>query len=220
MTTPPPTGPADPNGQQQPPYSQQPYGQQPYGQQPPPYGQQPYGYPPAPQYGQPQYGGYGYAPPAGPGGTQIAGMGERFGGLVLDVLILGVPMAVLGFLIGAFQTSKTCGGFDGTCTSSLQFGTTLAIDLIALVLGLAYSAFFVGVQTQTIGHRVVGIRVVDATTGQPIGPGRGALRWFVMGLGGALCTIGYWSPFFDSQRRQGWHDKASSSIAIKAGNRN
>ena len=89
-------------------------------------------------------------------------------------------------------------------------------DFFALILGIAYSAYFVGTKTQTLGHRAVGIRVVDANTGGPIGPGRGALRWLVMSVTGAICTIGYWSPFFDSQRRQGWHDKASNAVAIPA----
>jgi hypothetical protein len=31
-----------------------------------------------------------------------------------------------------------------------------------------------------------------------------------------VCTLGYWSPFFDSDRRQGWHDKAANAVVIPA----
>lgn len=160
--------------------------------------------------------GYGYGQPPSPvPGGRLAGMGPRFGGLILDTLIVGVPSGVIGGLAGAFHRSQTCDAF-GSCNSSFQLSTTWVLDLVALVLGMAYSAYFVGIKTQTIGHRVAGIRVVDINTAAPIGPGRGALRWLVMVLGGAVCTLGYWSPFFDSQRRQGWHDKATSSVAIPA----
>ena len=37
-----------------------------------------------------------------------------------------------------------------------------------------------------------------------------------MSITGAICTLGYWSPFFDKERRRGWHDKASNAMAIKA----
>jgi hypothetical protein len=49
----------------------------------------------------------------------------------------------------------------------------------------------------------------------PIGFGRALLRWLVLTVTGALCTLGYWSPFFDDNRR-GWHDKASRAIAINS----
>lgn len=33
-------------------------------------------------------------------------------------------------------------------------------------------------------------------------------------LSGAICMLGYWSPFFDGEHRRRWHDKASNAIAI------
>jgi uncharacterized RDD family membrane protein YckC len=142
-------------------------------------------------------------------------MGARFGGLVLDTLVLAVPTLLLAIPLGAFRRHTSCDEF-GTCTRSLHVGTNLLVDLMALAIGIAYSAYFVGMRTQTLGQRAAGIRVVDAQTGAPVGPGRGALRWLVMSITGAICTLGYWSPFFDSYRRQGWHDKAASSVVIPA----
>ena len=209
-----------PYGQQ--PYGQQPYGQQPYGQQPygqPQYGQQPYGQQP---YGQPQYGapvpppgyGYGYGqPPAPVPGGRLAGMGARFGGLVIDTLILAVPTVIIGLIFGGFHSQRTCDAF-GDCTSSYNFSVSLPMDFVAFLLSLAYVAYFVGVKTQTPGHRAAGIRVVDVETGAAIGPGRAMLRQFVLGITGAICTLGYWSPFFDSTRRQGWHDKSARAVVI------
>ena len=51
--------------------------------------------------------------------------------------------------------------------------------------------------------------------GDALAVSRGALRWLVMSITGAICTLGYWSPFFDKERRRGWHDKASNAMAVK-----
>jgi len=145
-------------------------------------------------------------------------MGARFGGLVIDTIVIAIPTAIIGAFTHAYRTRDTCDA-AGNCTHSFAFSANLPVDLVALVLGMAYAAYFVGLHGQTLGHRAERIRVVDVESGALIGPGRAALRWLVMSLTGALCTLGYWSPFFDSTRRQGWHDKASHAVAIPAAQR-
>lgn len=208
-------------GQQPPQYGQPQYGQPGYGQpqfgQPqqaqPQYGQPEYG---QPQYGQqyygqmPSYGGFGPAAPV-PGGRK-ASMGARFGGLVLDALILAVPVGIIGIFTGAYDTSNDCVGDN--CSASFNFTADWSLNLIGFLIGMAYVGYFVGVRTQTLGHMAVGIKVVDLNTGGAIGPARAALRWPVLSVTGAICTLGYWSPFFDDKRRQGWHDMASTSVVI------
>jgi uncharacterized RDD family membrane protein YckC len=228
-TYPPPTYPQPTNGYPPPPgyappgYGQPQYGQQQYGQ--PVYGQPPYG---QPGYGQP-YGamppppngayGYGYAGAPVPGG-QLAGMGARFGGLVLDSILLAVVNGVVTAVTGGFSSHDTtsCDNFD-VCTTTTHVNFDWAGISISLVLSLLYFGYFVGVRTQTLGHMAAGIRVVDVNTGKPIGFGRSVGRWLVLSITGAICTLGYWSPFFDSTRRQGWHDKATSAVVIPAGRR-
>ena len=160
--------------------------------------------------------GYGFPPQVAPvPGGRLASMAARFGGLVLDTVIIAIPTVIIEVIIGGFHSDRTCDAF-GNCTSSYNFSVGLPADLIGLLLSLAYVAYFVGVKTQTPGHRAAGIRVVSADTGVAIGPGRAMLRQFVLVVTGALCTLGYWSPFFDSTRRQGWHDKSASAVVIPA----
>jgi uncharacterized RDD family membrane protein YckC len=140
-------------------------------------------------------------------------MGARLGGLLLDGLILAVPTLIVAAVSGAFDSKQTCDAF-GTCSRSYNVTAGWLFDLAGLALGIVYSALLVGLQGRTIGHRAVGLRVVDVNTGGLIGPGRAALRWLVLSVTGAICTLGYWSPFFDSTRRQGWHDKASNSVVV------
>jgi uncharacterized RDD family membrane protein YckC len=157
-----------------------------------------------------------YAQPIAPvPGGRKASMGARLGGLVVDAIVTGVPVGIIGAAGGAFHRNQSCDAFGNNCTTEIH--PIWWLYILGAVVGLAYAAYFVGVTTRTIGHRAAGIRVVDLNTGGPIGPGRAILRWFVLTATGLVCTLGYWSPFFDSQRRQGWHDKASNSVVIPNG---
>lgn len=224
-------------GYQQPGYGQPAYGQPAPGQPAPgqPYGQPGYGQPAPgqPGYGQPAYGQPGYGqpaygqpyPPMGsptfhpdaapvPGGRR-AGMGARLAGLIIDSLVVGIPMSIIGFATGGIEWSTDNGCPPGS-TSCANVSTHYAAWFVLLyfVVFLAYYGYLVGVRGRTIGHQVVGLQVVDVNTGAVIGPWRAILRQVVLTITGALCTLGYWSPFFDSERRQGWHDKSASAVVI------
>jgi uncharacterized RDD family membrane protein YckC len=187
----PPSQPEDPSGG---------YGQQPgYGQQQPGYGQQPPGYGPPPGYGQPQPGpggpqGYGY----GYGYGQQAAYGgffPRLGAVLLDGLIIGIPARLVGAVLGS----------------------TALGSLLQLVAALAYVAILEGGPTgQTLGRKAVGLRVVDADTGQPgIGPGRAIGRYFAKILSGLPIFLGFFWMLWDP-KKQTWHDKLVNSIVVRA----
>ncbi|HEX8768619.1 MAG TPA: RDD family protein [Jatrophihabitans sp.] len=121
-------------------------------------------------------------------------MGARFAAFLIDAVILLVVGLILRILFGQDLSS-----------------------LLQLIIGFAYFGYLIGVQQQTLGMRVLNIRVVDANTGGAIGIGRGLLRYLVQGLTGLLCLVGYFSPFFDGTKRyQGWHDKAASDFVVNA----
>jgi uncharacterized RDD family membrane protein YckC len=84
--------------------------------------------------------------------------------------------------------------------------------LVGLVL--YYALLEGGSKGQTVGKRVIGIRVVDKLTGGPIGTGRGVGRFFARLLSGLACFVGYlwvlWNP--DSQA---WHDIIVDSYVVK-----
>ena len=214
MTT--PTPPQDPfaTPQQQPGYPpppqqgyQQPYPQQPYQQ----YHQAAYG---APGYPPPQAG---YAPAGGPGSP--AGMGNRLLARIIDGIIVGIPsfiiMAVAGF--GFFATAN-CSTVDGvtSCTGGAgSIAGLLLAYLVIFVLAILYELYFIGTRGATPGKKMMGVNVIDSQTGGTIGMGRAFVRYLVLGITGSICTLGYWSPFFDnSGRKQGWHDKAANDLVI------
>jgi uncharacterized RDD family membrane protein YckC len=132
----------------------------------------------------------GYAGAAGPSGPRA-----NFGQRLLAALIDSVLLAIVGSLIRAL------------------FGDDLG-SFINFVLGLAYIVYLEGSPSgQTVGKKVLNIRVVDFDTGGPIGYGRAAIRYFARILSALPCLLGYFWMIWDRER-QTWHDKLSTSVVV------
>lgn len=240
--------PNNPYGQPQPPqqpYGQQPPPQQPYGQQPPqqPYGQQPFGQPQQPQqpYGQmpPVYGGQpGYNVPNAAGA--YATVGKRFLALLIDGLILGVVAAVLGLIFGN-GFNITFGNVGGRI--AISKGPYLLFSLLTFIIQYGYYIYFHGTTGQTIGKRVMNIRVVR-TNQQPMDFIAAAKRVGIQGgialinlllllvfdinsvsslntlssitsLLGLVGLADYLWPLWDA-RKQALHDKLADTVVVNA----
>ena len=91
--------------------------------------------------------------------------------------------------------------------------------LAELALTFLYFGYLNGVHGQTVGKRLLGIRVVDADTGMAIGLKRGLARYGVVALLSMALFVpelidGLW-PLRDP-RRQAWHDKVVRSLVLDA----
>jgi uncharacterized RDD family membrane protein YckC len=91
--------------------------------------------------------------------------------------------------------------------------------LAELALTFLYFGYLNGVHGQTVGKRLLGIRVVDVATGDPVGFRRGMARYGVVALlslafGIPVLIDGLW-PLRDPLS-QSWHDKAVRSLVVNA----
>ncbi|MFL4497352.1 RDD family protein [Streptomyces sp. VTCC 41912] len=68
---------------------------------------------------------------------------------------------------------------------------------------------------QSVGQRIIGIRVVDEETRKPIGPVRSIVRSLTHAIDALPLCAGYIRPSWDRQR-QTWADKIHHTIAINA----
>ncbi|MCD0481891.1 RDD family protein [Streptacidiphilus sp. ASG 303] len=237
--------PPDPNN----PYGQQPPPQPGYGypQQPQPPQQPGYAYPQQPQagyaypqgqpgydpnaaaaYGYPQQSPYGAMPYGTP---QIASMGARFGARLIDGVLVGVVYSIVMFagVAGAVglgskaetQYNPTTGQYELSQSASMGLiGTMMVTFLVFAVLSLCYEWLMVAFAGGTLGKKMVGLRVVNETTGQNPGLGASFVRYIIPIVGWAVCYLPgllvWLSPFFDnSGRQQGWHDKAAHTLVIR-----
>ena len=107
--------------------------------------------------------------------------------------------------------SRPCG--SGSRSASVRTRSDTA-DLLTLVIGIAYFSILIGgPRGQTVGKQVLGIRVVDHTTGGSIGYARDALRYFASLLSWIVCFLGYlW--MLGTVRSRCWHDRIASTYVV------
>jgi uncharacterized RDD family membrane protein YckC len=163
-----------------------------------------YAYAPSPQYQPPAYSPYAteyYAPWA-----------SRVGAYLLDyVLILpGWLLAVIGVIVSGSGTSTRGRG----STAPTTLGVVLAIVGYALMIGLTIWNRWIraGRTGQSWGKRVLKIRLVRESDGQPIGAGMAFLRDLAHIVDGFF-YLGYLWPLWDA-KRQTFADKICSTVVL------
>jgi len=139
----------------------------------------------------------GYAPPSGPSGPR-ANFGQRLVAAIVDAIIVtAVTWALILVLAGIADE-----------------GGAIVAYLLALVFGVGYYAYLEGGATgQTLGKKVMSIRVIDANTGGSIGYGRGVGRYFARWISSIPCLLGYFWMLWDREK-QTWHDKICSCVVV------
>jgi uncharacterized RDD family membrane protein YckC len=124
-------------------------------------------------------------------GAQYAGFGARFVGLLID----GVILMVVNFIINAV-------------IQSTSLGTALS-----LIIQLAYFVYFFTSTGQTLGAKVMGIKVVDGN-GQLLSIGSAVVRVIGSWVSSIILGIGYLMMLWDS-KKQTLHDKFAGSYVVK-----
>lgn len=200
---------------QQPGYGQAGYGQPQFGQ--PTYGQPTYG---QPGYGQPgqfgQFGGTAYGAPT-PVLPPFAGWGARVGAYLIDALVVAVPLVIAFVLVGAVASTGDTTTGTGTGSSGPSGGLLVLLAILylaAIGVGIWNQVVRQGRTGQSIGKSVLGIRLVGASTGQPIGAGLTFVRQMAHIIDGIPCYLGYFWPLWDA-KRQTFADKIMSTYVVK-----
>ena len=140
---------------------------------------------------------FGAPPPGvaagdGPSGPR-ASFGIRFVGWLIDVILVGVVSSLL------------------TAILSLETAGSVAIQTL---LGIAYYTYLEGSPSgQTVGKKVMNIRVIDFAGGGAIGMSRAFIRYVARILSSIPCGLGYFWMLWDKEK-QTWHDKLSNSVVV------
>jgi uncharacterized RDD family membrane protein YckC len=147
--------------------------------------------------------------PKGPSGPR-AGFGKRFLASLVDALILGVVGSLIGKIFGQDVFKSTT--VEGTASVSYSIGGAAAG--ISVLINLAYYTFFEGgASGQTLGKKLLGIRVIDFKNGGAIGYGRALIRYIGRIVSAIPCLLGYFWMLWDKEK-QTWHDKFATSIVV------
>lgn len=146
--------------------------------------------------------------PRTPWGADYADIWPRVGGYLLDGLIVAIPYFILAVIIGSATANST------TINSGADVAS-LVLDLLIFVGSAGYFTYFWSTTGATIGQKAVGIKVVDATTGGPLTPGRGLIRWLGYMVSIACFYLGFFWAIWDD-KRQTWADKMANTVVVRA----
>jgi uncharacterized RDD family membrane protein YckC len=123
--------------------------------------------------------------------NQYANWGQRVGAYLIDV----APIIIL----------------------ELIFSRIFVIYLLVLLAGLGwtiYNRWYMGGTTgQSLGKKVLHLRLVSESTGQPIGMLMAFVRDICHFIDSIICFIGYLFPLWDA-KRQTIADKIVSTVVI------
>ncbi|WP_432089174.1 MULTISPECIES: RDD family protein [unclassified Streptomyces] len=210
------------------------------GQPPPPGGPPPEGPPPGNPYGSPYGGGggspYDNMPPPPPpygsgygggyGGTDpLAGMppladsGRRILARIIDWIIVAVPLAIIGIPFKVYDRVSSDDDF-GDAVTSFDGGGQLVFQLITIVAYVAYDTVLTARKGQTLGKKLMKLRVAMLNDGSTPPMSQSLLRAVVLWLPALICCACLWPLLLlililvDKPYKQGLHDKAAKTVVV------
>jgi uncharacterized RDD family membrane protein YckC len=171
--------------------------------------------------------------PARPHGFALAGMGARLIARILDILaVLVLNVLVNGYFGYEFARefaplwqAAMANPFGEQPQPSARMETLLwTMLIVATLLWLLYEAPSTASRGQTLGKRIMHIKVLPVESTEPLGFGRAFRRWARLGLwtplwgcaglGFLLQLIDSASPLFDPHLRQALHDRTARTVVV------
>jgi uncharacterized RDD family membrane protein YckC len=143
-------------------------------------------------------------------GTHYGGFGRRAVAFLIDNVIIHAAVTLV-FILGLLIVDYEIDLFSFAGMGSLF----LSYYITAVVMNLFYFTYFHGTIGQTVGKRIMGLKVLRLT-GEPLNLGVAFLRWIGYIISGMIFYLGFLWIAFD-RRKQGWHDKIAGTCVIKTG---
>lgn len=184
------------------------------------------------------------APTPGPAGLFYADVPNRVIAYIIDAIIVGVVGAIVGLIVFAIVGSPTSVTTvpDANAIFGVRIEThanivpTLIFALVGIGLSAGYFIYTWTAMRATIGMRLLGMQVGNATDGATLTMDQAVRRWLALGgifslaqtlnplpLVGILVGLASlaWVIFLivttaQSPTKQGWHDKFAGTIVAKA----
>lgn len=138
---------------------------------------------------------------------QYGGFWRRAAAFFIDNVLLHVAATVV-MIVGLLAVGIDPDSIEKTTSSLLvsYYGTTV-------VMNLFYFTYFHGTTGQTLGKRLLGLKVVRLS-GEPMTLGTAFLRWVGYIVSGVVFYLGFLWIAFDA-RKQGWHDKIAGTCVVR-----
>jgi uncharacterized RDD family membrane protein YckC len=145
-------------------------------------------------------------------GLAYGGFWIRTLAYIIDTVILTAVAFAISFATGLEFVNLSSQEFRSEAFTSVSFTATPAWP--SWLMYLLYFAGLWALRGQTIGMAPFGLRVVRASDGARIGPGRAIGRFAGLILSFFVLLIGVVWVAADS-RKQGWHDKLARTVVVR-----
>lgn len=175
--------------------------------------------------------------PALPHGRQVAGLGARLLARLIDIAaLLLINAAVTGWLVYQYLRESwptyremynriLANESTGDVVQSERSGVLQVVILILIAaLWFAYEVPSIANNGQTLGKRLLKIKVMRLESEEPIGFGRAIRRWNPLGLSVLLwtCGVGFvlqfldsLSPVIDWPLHRAFHDRSAGTVVVR-----
>lgn len=193
-----------------------------------------------------QAGRYVFVTEPRPHGLALAPLGRRLVARLIDILAVAVASAALLFYpihqwlaeTGPYYRSLWHAVQDSAAGQAVSTPDTptltsrgqwlqLAILFMLMLIWLVYEVPFIANHGQTLGKRVMGIKVVKLESDDRIGYGRAIRRWNTLGIatllwqcagvGFILQFIDCLSPTMNRPLRLAFHDRSAATVVVRLG---
>ncbi|MGI5369673.1 RDD family protein [Streptomyces iakyrus] len=190
----------------------------PYDSEPPPYAGGPGG-PGGPgdgfgggPYGGDPYGGGSYPTDPLAGMPPLADSGKRTLARILDMILVGAVVWLItwGFGVNEYDVDS----------DRIEVGKSFWQSGVAAVLYIAYDTVLTARTGQTLGKKLLHMRVANLDNGATPSVQNALARAAVLWLPFAFCCACVWTAicggwsFFDRPYKQGLHDKAAKTVVV------
>ncbi len=153
-------------------------------------------------------------------GVPLAGWGIRFGGFLIDGVLLYIVQIILGAVLHRTHALRVTFAMTQSNGTVRHNSISLLVVILAGILFLIYGGVMIGSRGQTLGMMAVGIKAVSDPDGGPVGMGRAFGRAVVQILLSYTVVVGLISDLFPlwDAKRQTLQDKAVSTVVVRSRN--
>jgi uncharacterized RDD family membrane protein YckC len=151
-------------------------------------------------------------------GVAYVGFWLRLVARIIDTMVaLVVPTIVFSVALALVDSNcvTTAGTVPGTVVRTCTVSSAVGGIVLALWFAVPTVYFpLMWAHGGTLGHRALGLRVLDTRTGQAITVSQAIGRYFGAALGVLCVWLGVIWIAFDP-RKQGWHDKIAGTVVVR-----
>lgn len=173
----------------------------------------------------------------GPAGFYYADVPNRIMAMIIDIIVLSIMGFFLALLFGGLVTRS--GALDAA-GGELDIVPFLAVTGLQLVISVAYFGYLWVTLRATVGMKLLGLQIGDATDGHSISWRQALIRWLIIGVPSILASLAGYVPHVvgivlgvigvawlalllysiaRSPTKQGWHDRRAHTIMLKRARR-